>query len=308
MKSSVLFLAAIFLSGEVLNGHAAASGGAAAGGGASSGAAGASGGAAFGTPSASGRAGAPTSPSGNNGANSPAAARPNALVPNAQTSPAMTPTNVPPGTNPPPTGTNQVNVTNQVFNTNQVNVTNQVFSTNFVSITNRVGLGANDLAATEFDRALIVNVRQRIFIKDPGISASWDTLNFAANGGTILVSGTMLNALDKNQLLVLTRNTPGVVGVIDHVLVTPNGNTANNTGGQQFLNPNPDPSLGDKARFGAATPRPPARSTFTNILIGTNVLTPTGSTNVTTNVVLEGTNIVGTNVIVVPVETNSTSP
>jgi hypothetical protein len=102
-----------------------------------------------------------------------------------------------------------------------------------------------------------------------------------------------------------------VVGVVDHVLVTPNGNTANaNANSQQYLNPNPDPSLGDSARFGVAAPPQQARGRFVppNTIIATNILTPTGSTNVTTNVVLEGTNIVGTNVIVVPVETNSTSP
>jgi hypothetical protein len=217
----------------------------------------------------------------------------------------MTTTNPPPDTN--STGTNQVSVTNQVFNTNQVNVTNQFFSTNFVSITNRVGLGQGDQAATEFDRALIVQVRQRIFIKDPGISASWAAASFAANGGNILVSGTMLNATDKDQLLVLVRNTPGVVGVVDHVLVTPNGNIANqNTATQQFLTPNPDPSRGDSARFGVAPRRPttpPANAT----IIPTNALTPTGLTNIgSTNVILQGT--VGTNVIVVPVETNATSP
>src|SRR5262249_13789653 len=103
--------------------------------------------------------------------------------------------------------------------------------------------------------------------------------------------------------------TPGVVGVVDHVQVTPNGNTANaNTSTQQFLNPNPDPSLGPKARFALPNDRRtvPANGT----VFQTNILTPTGFTNATstnaTNVILEGT--VGTNVIVVPVETNTTSP
>jgi hypothetical protein len=282
-------LGAVFAA-QIVSGHAAAAGG------------GASAGAAFGTAPSSGNATVSPGAGANNSVNT---VRPNngAAVAVPQTNAVQAGTNSNGDTN--STGTNQVSVTNQVYNTNVVNVTNQFNSTNFVSTTNRTGLGPNDQAATAFDQALILQVRQRFFIKDPGVSASWRAVSLAANGGNILVSGSVLNITDKDQLLVLIRNTPGVVGVVDNVVVTPTANeNADTRSGQRFLTPNPDPSLGDTARFGAATNRltPPARGTFT----GTNTLTPTGFTNATTNTVLEGS--VGTNVIVVPVETNSTSP
>jgi hypothetical protein len=198
-------------------------------------------------------------------------------------------------------GTNVVNVTNQVFNTNQVNITNQTFSTNFVSVTNRVGLGSNDMAATEFDRALVVQVRQRLYLKDPGTSASWSTVNLAARDGTMLVSGQVLDLAAKDSLIVVVRNTPGVVRVVDQVAVNPNAAAAGTV--SRFLSPASDPSLGDAGRFSTATNRfgqrvfiPPARGT----IIATNP-SPTGPTNPgSTNIIVEG--VVGTNVIVVPVD------
>jgi hypothetical protein len=203
-------------------------------------------------------------------------------------------------------GTNLAGGTNQVTTTNQVFVTNQVFSTNFVSITNRVGLATNDQAASEFDRVLIVQVRQRLYHKDPGTSGTWNSVNFASQGGTMLVSGQVLNLSDKESVLVVARNTPGVVQVVDHMLVNPNMNSSATSGTvSRFLNPASDPSLGDSYRFSMQTNRfgqrifmPPARGT----LIATN-LSPTGPTNPeATNIVVEG--VSGTNVIIV--NTNTT--
>jgi len=281
-------------------------GGASAGTGAATGngSAGASGSASFGTPGTSGNASGSTSSGANNRVNpGPPQNRLIGPATNGFAPSNTTDTNQPPDSS--------VNVTNQFFNTNQVFVTNQFSSTNFVSMTNRTGLGSNDQAATEFDRALVLQVRQRVYRKDPGISASWNAVAFAANGGNILVSGQVAQLADKQNLLVLVQNTPGVVSVVDHVLVTPGiGATDGSTGTvSRFLSPAPDPSLGDSYRFSSPSNRfgqrvivPPARGTT----IATN-LSPTGPTNPgSTNVILEGS--AGTNVIVVPVDTNGTSP
>jgi len=310
MKSNVFLL--ILGLGCAINqssANGAAAAGASTGAGVQSGSssAGASGNAAFGTPPASGNA----SVSGNVGVNNPPP------VPPQTPNPLLVATNNlfvgqtnSTGTN--QTGdTNQVNVTNQFFNTNQVFVTNQMFSTNFVSITNRTGLAPNDMAASEFDRVLIVEVRQRLYLKDPGTSGSWSTVGLASQGGNMLVSGQVAQLADKQNLIVLVRNTPGVIAVADHVLVNPaltNSASANGTI-SRYLNPASDPSLGDSYRFSTTMTNrfvqrvfiPPARGT----IIATN-LTPTGSTNPgSSNTVLEG--VVGTNVITVPADTNTTN-
>jgi hypothetical protein len=308
MRIEVLLLTTALAGAPLFDVHAAA-------GASGSGSGAPSGGAAFGTPPASGNAGASTSPGANN--NAPAApnttagpqTQPPPLLPNTNLFYAATNAGV---ANTNQSGsTNQVNVTNQFSNTNQVFVTNQFFSTNVVVITNRPGMGSSDQAASELDRALIVEVRQRIRRKDPGISASWDTVGLAANGGNILVSGQVLQLADKQSLLVLVQSTPGVVRVVDQVVVTPQLGAAGGSTGtvSRFLNPSSDPSLGDSHRFSSATNRfgqrvflPPARGT----LIATNP-SPTGFTNPgSTNVILEGT--VATNVIVIPVDTNAPNP
>src|SRR5256885_2164321 len=81
-------------------------------------------------------------------------------------------------------------------------------ATNFVSVTNRTGLAPNDMAASEFDRILIVQVRQRLYLKDPGTSGSWNMINFASQGGNMLVSGQVAQLADKENLIVVVRNTP----------------------------------------------------------------------------------------------------
>ena len=315
MKSKILVIALALafaqLPDQFARGAAAAGGsaGAGAGAGAQGGtSAGASGNAAFGTPPASGNA------SGNGNINSPST--PPSTQPQTPNTPlfgtnVFTPQTNVPGTNQNGGDTNVVNVTNQFFNTNQVFVTNQFFSTNFVTITNRTGLAPSDLAATEFDRALIVQVRQRLYLKDPGISASWNTVALASQEGRILVSGQVAQLQDKDALLVLVRNTPGVVQVVDHVLLNPQATNSASAGGtvSGFLNPASDPSLGDSYRysttrsnqFGQRVFIPPARGR----LIATN-LSPTGSTNpASSNAILQG--VVGTNIITVPVETNATN-
>jgi len=205
--------------------------------------------------------------------------------------------------------------TNQVYNTNQVFVTNQVFSTNFVSVTNRTGFGSNDRAATEADRVIVIQVRNRVRQKDPGISTAWDTVGLAAQSGTVLVSGQVAKLADKQVLLAIVQNTPGVVAVLDQLVINPalvqdTSNTGTTGTTPRYLNPASDPSLGDSYRFTTATNRfgqrvitPPTRG---GTLLATN-LSPTGPTNAgSTNVILEGT--VGTNLTTVPTGTNTTNP
>jgi hypothetical protein len=190
--------------------------------------------------------------------------------------------------------------------------TNGVPATNIVSTTNQTTIQTRDRAVTQFDRNLIIQVRQRLYQKDPGTSGSWGAVTFASQSGTMLVSGAVATELAKRNLISLVQNTPGVVSVMDQVVVDPQlvqvnppPPSAATTGTiSRYLQPASDPSLGDSHlhsstsnQFGQRTYIPPARGT----VIATN-LSPTGSTN---SSVLE---VTGTNVLVIPTDTNSVAP
>jgi hypothetical protein len=205
--------------------------------------------------------------------------------------------------------TNGIAFTNQFAISNFIAFTNLFMTTNAVSFTNRVGIGPADTAITEFDRTLIVTVRQRLFplMQTAG---GWAPISFLANRGGVVVFGEVGSVQERDQVITTVRTTPGVVQISNGLFINPQmfRSPASSTTGSisRFLQPASDKALGDyylrsstSNSLGQRTYIPPQRGTIvaTNQnLPGVNVSAPNTTGGVTTAVggTTDGTNLTPT--------------
>jgi hypothetical protein len=149
---------------------------------------------------------------------------------NANTSVNAAGTNAPglSGTNQPLTPASGSDAaTNRIYWTNRFNT--NLMNTNGVSATNRFGLGPQDIAATEFDRRLIMRARATIIQRLGGTPAAWAPVTFNANNGAVTVAGAVPSVVIKQRVIAMLQTFPGVVSVNDQLQINAsmdaNGNT-----------------------------------------------------------------------------------
>jgi len=141
------------------------------------------------------------------------------------------------------TNQNQFGVTNQFGTTNQLGVdTNGLFGgdtngfaatnffgTNFLGGTNSFGLtnGSQivfqDIAITDFDRSLLIRIRQAIVTPSQGTGAPFNpaSVGFQLNNGVVTAVGMVPTTGEKQRVLTVAQRVPGVVRVIDQMAVNP---------------------------------------------------------------------------------------
>jgi len=131
------------------------------------------------------------------------------------------------GTNSPGQGTNQLtpasrsdSATNRVYWTNRFNT--NMANTNAASATNRSGLGPQDMAATEFDRMLIIRARATIIQRLGGTPAAWAPVTFNSDNGAVTVAGAVPSVVIKQRVIAMLQTFPGVVRVTDQLQVDVN--------------------------------------------------------------------------------------
>jgi len=95
-------------------------------------------------------------------------------------------------------------------------------STNVVSSTNRAGLGPQDVAATEFDRNLIIRFRGTLMQRLGGTPAAWTPVTLNSANGVVTAGGVVSSMVIKQRLVATLQTFPGVVRVIDQVNVDTN--------------------------------------------------------------------------------------
>ena len=196
--------------------------------------------------------------------------------------------------------TNGFAFTNQFAISNFIAFTNLFFTTNAVSFTNHFGLGPADTAITEFDRTVIITVRQRLFplMQTAG---GWAPISFLSDRGAVIVFGEVVSISERDQVISTVQTTPGVVRIANGLFINPqlfrSPATSPNGSISRFLQPASDPALGDyylhsstSNSLGQRTYIAPERGTFVatnqNLPGVSNLsgatftnLTPTGPTN-----------------------------
>ena len=196
--------------------------------------------------------------------------------------------------------TNGFVFTNQFAISNFIAFTNLFFTTNAVSFTNHFGLGPGDTAITEFDRTVIITVRQRLFplMQTAG---GWAPISLLSDRGAVIVFGEVVSIRERDQVISTVQTTPGVVRIANGLFINPqlfrSPATSPNGSISRFLQPASDPALGDyylhsstSNSLGQRTFDAPQRGTFVatnqNLPGVSNLggvtftnLTPTGPTN-----------------------------
>jgi hypothetical protein len=131
------------------------------------------------------------------------------------------------------TNTNGFGVTNQfgtVTNatpltpTGTPGSTNRVYSTNSINLnqTNQTTITAQDLAFSERDRTLLLQVRQTVMPRLQAAGA-WAPIHFRVNEGVVTLLGTVQTIVIKQQIETFVIQTPGVVQVVNQLIVAAGG-------------------------------------------------------------------------------------
>jgi len=162
--------------------------------------------------------------------------------------------------------------------TNRMNGTNQFAGTNFNSTntiagTNGSGMGPQDRATTEFDRSLIVRMRQSIMLKLGGTASAWAPVGISSQNGIVTLMGAVPSIVLKQRVVTTVQGTPGTVRVIDQLTVDPNISFAADSSAQGSGNIQPgfpvNPSQAQRPVLQNASPGQPGQP-------AQRVLTPTG--------------------------------
>ncbi len=119
--------------------------------------------------------------------------------------------------------------TNRSFGsvTNQRGVTgftNQAAGSNSISLTNQNGIRIVDQAVTAADQTLLVDLRQAILPRLQ-VSGPWAPIAFQVREGVVTLLGTVQTFQIRQQVELLAVQTPGVVRVINQVVVDSAGQT-----------------------------------------------------------------------------------
>jgi osmotically-inducible protein OsmY len=120
-------------------------------------------------------------------------------------------------------------LTNRSFGsiTNQRGVTgftNQAVGGNSISLTNQNGIRIVDQAVTAADQTLLVDLRQAILPRLQ-VRGPWAPIAFQVREGVVTLLGTVQTFQIRQQVELLAAQTPGVVRVINQVVVDSAGQT-----------------------------------------------------------------------------------
>jgi hypothetical protein len=135
--------------------------------------------------------------------------------------------------------TNTFTATNEVgMNTNQMQGTNALTPTGAVSGTNQMNsnIAIRDHTVTDNDKSLLIAVRQSVQNQLGITTPAAMPVHFFINNGVVTLIGSVPTADESQRILLLVRQTPGVVQVVDRLqvgttsgVVQPRGNFLNAT-------------------------------------------------------------------------------
>jgi len=139
-----------------------------------------------------------------------------------------------------------------------------MMATNSIRGTNGSGLGPQDVAATEFDRTLIMRFRGTLMQRLGGTPAAWAPVTLNANNGVVTVGGVVSSTVIKQRVIATLQTFPGVIRVIDQLSIDTNaGASAGANAGASVV-----PAAGANGAVTASARSP--------VITNRPVLTPTG--------------------------------
>jgi hypothetical protein len=145
------------------------------------------------------------------------------------------------GTNQLSGGTDQAPLTP----TSQAGSTNQVFATNGLTTSNQTRPRLQDQALTSQDQALLLQIRQAV-LPQVLVAGQPAPISFIIRNGLVRIVGYVASSEDKQRVLSLMQNIPGIVRVYDALAVNTQLQTAaaakGGTNAQPLLAPTSDPS------------------------------------------------------------------
>jgi len=140
--------------------------------------------------------------------------------------------------------------------TSQAGITNRVFATNGFATSNQTTLRLQDQALTSQDQALLLQIRQAV-LPQVQIAGQSAPISFIIRNGLVRIVGYVASSEDKQRVLSLLENVPGIIHVYDALAVNTQLQTptaANGgTNAQPLLAPTSDPSLGDSRIYSTGT-------------------------------------------------------
>jgi osmotically-inducible protein OsmY len=130
--------------------------------------------------------------------------------------------------------TNQAGGTNQLTPTSSPGATNRLFGTNSTGRFGTNDMRNQDHAFTERDKAVLVRVREAVL---PRIQVNGQTppVHFSVSQGVVTLLGSVQTIQMRQEIEQIVIQSPGVVNIVDQLLVGGGGETTVSASDQQLL-------------------------------------------------------------------------